>query len=532
MTIEERIRIILRGHANALERKWKNNLLEKGVVEDIVKTVSEYADKKSNFEQAGRDFIDNFRNEKIRSYVHSHSSRAKDPLSLANKIRRKALADENPRFITKTDGLKSTGGFYDLQSHMGATDLTGVRILHLYKPDWYEIHKFIVGSDITKKYTIYEGKAHLSKHDYREYQESWDAKGKVKLMGADVDRNFNFRGDKTESQEEGILGVEKSQGEYTSVHYTFERDKPEEGEARFLELQVRSLMEESWGEMQHQVSYPHSASRYLTKQLAILKHAADLCDDIGRSVWEAKGARAINWNQLVDLAKSATEVHVATQTLQWTADQIRTITKLRAQGQQAQGQQEQGQQAQGQQEQGQQAQSQQEQGQQVWAPNWMEAHGNFIYYVPPCSDEECLLKSGVCDLCNNRKDVQKEIDECVKMDSEFKGRVSIQTLSKSKLNNLMSDRVYLRKAIYPYSGDPEEFWKEYDVYLIADSRLQSEHGDGEADRVFSRKSDEDGKGEREYEELRGFFDGLSTNNDPTQSGASAGTSPAGLVGSS
>ena len=113
-------------------------------------------------------------------YKHSFSFRVKDCLSLANKIRRKALLpeDEKGRFISMDpEAIKKGAQIGKLVSHLeddeGATDLAGVRILHLFKQDWLAIHKFIVTNvKINDKFEVIESTAYLSAHDLEEYKKS------------------------------------------------------------------------------------------------------------------------------------------------------------------------------------------------------------------------------------------------------------------------------------------------------------------------------------------------------------------------
>ena len=229
-------------------------------------------------------------------------------------------------------------------------------------------------------------------------------------------------------------------------------------------------MEESWGEMQHKVSYPHPSSRHLTYQLTLLKHAADLSDDIARDVWKRKDSPPMKSSQLVELAKSAKQVVVATKTLQWTADQIK------------------------------------DKGDE-WAPNWTEAHGNFIYYVPKCPDPKVAMFCGKseCETCpkveGNARDVLQKVSTL-----KMQHKVCVEPIETSLLENLISDRVYLEDAVYPGSDA-----KEYEVYVVADSRMQSDGGDGEADRVIRNEkgthaiNDQD---RREHDELKAFFSKL------------------------
>ena len=490
---------VLRGYEKALQKEWKS--LQHDIVNDITETVVDYArirDVGKPFERAGNELLERFKKDAdIRKLMHSYTVRSKEPLSLADKIQRKALPSEDqqpkqkPRFITTNECLYAkpkSGAFELFEDEKGATDLTGVRILHLYKPDWFEFHDFIT-KKISNEYGIIENTAYLSPHDFREFDKTRKAKRKeLNIMGRKI-KVASITGPATKDSEKFTIKIRGSGNSldvmkaldngYTSVHYSLERLNRRYA-VKFVELQIRNLMEESWGEMQHQVNYPHSSSRRLTYQLGLLKHAADLCDDIARDVWEGKRSPALRWDQLAELAKSATKVCVATRTLKWTADQINKQPRK-------------------------------------WAKNWTEACGQFIYYVEECptvaGQTGAASQTGMtgpkrcgdkeCEICPNVDTVQSKINQ-LRVGKD----VSIKTRKSDELKNLISDRVYLQEAI-DRGSDP----KQYDVYVLADSRIQSRSGDGEADRVIRSGSTpkeiaKEKKRNREYRELARFFEDL------------------------
>ena len=160
------------------------------------------------------------------------------------------------------------------------------------------------------------------------------------------------------------------------------------------------------------------------------------------------------------MAKSAKEVHVATKDLRWTAGQIDKQEK--------------------------------------WEENWTEANGKFYYYVEDCTHPNDKRTDG-CNICTVKWKVRTH---------NLEKTVIIIPTKSELLKNLMSDRVYLRQTVYPGSSP-----KEYDVYILADSRVQSVDGDGEADRVISSESKPEEmatqiRKSREYRELAIFFNEL------------------------
>jgi ppGpp synthetase/RelA/SpoT-type nucleotidyltranferase len=158
--------------------------------------------------------------------IHSIKTRLKDPDHLRDKIERKSKKGIE---LTK-DNLFSE-----------ITDLIGLRVLHLYQDQFPSIHNEIV------KY-INEG--------------DWAFVEEPKAMTWDPESEsmYNKLGIKTELRETY----------YTSVHYLV---KPNNNNPNPLccEIQVRTLFEEIWGEIDHSINYPHPTDNIACKeQLRVL----------------------------------------------------------------------------------------------------------------------------------------------------------------------------------------------------------------------------------------------------------------------
>ena len=141
--------------------------------------------------------------------VHSVKSRIKDLQHLREKIQRKS-STEDP--ITPEN-------IFDR-----VTDLAGVRVLHLYQAQFTQIHHAIKQKLDNQDWILYE--------DPKAY--TWDPES----------RGF--------FENQG-LNVEVKESLYTSVHYVI---KPREDSPVSCEIQVRTLLEEVWGEIDHLVNYP------------------------------------------------------------------------------------------------------------------------------------------------------------------------------------------------------------------------------------------------------------------------------------
>lgn len=183
------------------------------------------------FEQFKNAVVDSFRLEpslnKIGNpTIHSIKARLKDPDHLCEKIKRKISKNDQ-------DPINEESFFQQI------TDLSGVRILHLYQDQFPEIHNFI-----DKK--VKDGDWHLAE---RPKAYSWDPEA----------RSFF---------ESYGLTVELKESHYTSIHYLI---KPKTNSNVCCEVQVRTLFEEIWGEIDHTLNYPvPTESKSCKEQLRVL----------------------------------------------------------------------------------------------------------------------------------------------------------------------------------------------------------------------------------------------------------------------
>jgi putative GTP pyrophosphokinase len=105
------------------------------------------------------------------------------------------------------------------------TDLIGIRALHIFKEDWNGIHDFIIrGWKQAEKPIAY-------------------------VRYGDAERIIQFYKDRE-------CGVQEHKYGYRSVHYQLLTSP--ETESYQVEVQVRTLFEEAWGEIDHRVRYPYT----------------------------------------------------------------------------------------------------------------------------------------------------------------------------------------------------------------------------------------------------------------------------------
>lgn len=164
-----------------------------------------------NFMETVRNFIGE--HPQLRSpgaeIVHSYKSRLKDKDHLRAKLARK---ESEGRTINEENFFREI------------TDLAGVRILHLFQDGFGQIDSLV-------RRKITEGDWHLSE---RPKAYTWDPENVSYFRQYDLE-------------------VQEKLSFYTSVHYLL---RPRADSWICCELQVRTLFEEIWGEVDHQLNYP------------------------------------------------------------------------------------------------------------------------------------------------------------------------------------------------------------------------------------------------------------------------------------
>lgn len=191
--------------------------------------VKEYIKHKHVFQRFLNAVVDSFGlepslNEYGSPVVHSIKHRLKDESHLEKKLERKS-GGSSP--ITAENLFERI------------TDLAGVRVLHLYQDQLPIIHEFIMGMVSSGDWSLNEAPVAYS----------WDPESQKFFESLNLE-------------------VKIKDSYYTSIHYVV---RPANDERVKCEIQVRTLFEEIWGEIDHTINYPEqSASRATEEQLRVL----------------------------------------------------------------------------------------------------------------------------------------------------------------------------------------------------------------------------------------------------------------------
>lgn len=204
----------------------------KFVWKELLEIKEDYDEFKSEYETAMKNIV-----EVMSGFnkVHSVRFRVKDSEHLIEKIIRKRIEDKK-RIINKEnyrDEIK---------------DLIGVRLLHLYKHDFHEINEQIKGS-----------------YDFVE-------KPTVNIRKGDINEFWNNYLDNPQIHEHA--------SGYRSVHYVI-KTKPTK-KTFFAEIQLRTIFEEGWSEVDHDLRYPNNMdNEILQEYLMMFNRIAGSADEMG-----------------------------------------------------------------------------------------------------------------------------------------------------------------------------------------------------------------------------------------------------------
>jgi putative GTP pyrophosphokinase len=181
----------------------------------------------------------------LMQHVHSVRWRTKDSDHLRDKLCRKFLK-------AKKDGSKfeiTKGNLFER-----INDLAGFRILHLHSEQIVEIDRQLKNLFREFRYELVEKpQARTWDDEYREFYE-----------------------------QAGIEPI-KSPKMYTSVHYVIASNS----ETKITcEIQVRTLAEELWGEVDHSMNYPHESELLACReQIKVLARVTSSCSRLVDSIF-------------------------------------------------------------------------------------------------------------------------------------------------------------------------------------------------------------------------------------------------------
>lgn len=198
----------------------------------------------------GKDFVDEYLYDIEKAGIHSYRYRTKEPGHLIEKIIRKR--NEHPE---KFEKINSTNYCKYV------TDLIGIRVFFLYREDWKHFHEYIT--------SVFEN----NPEQYVEDREADFDGNEEHYYIAERPKVYRRTGD-SRIYDESLIDI-KSDGIYRSLHYIVKY------KGYYVEIQARTLFEEGWSEVDHDIVYPYFQDDEMLKDFStLLNRLSGMADEM------------------------------------------------------------------------------------------------------------------------------------------------------------------------------------------------------------------------------------------------------------
>ena len=218
--------------------------------EELEKIYDSYCQLEPRLREVSKDFVDDYLYDIEKAGIHSYRYRTKEPGHLLEKIIRKRREEYQKYREINADN------FYKY-----LTDLIGIRVLFLYREDWINFHRYIT--------SVFENNPELYIQD--------------RLKDYDPDENHYYvaerpkvykRAGDSRIYDEKLIEI-RSDGIYRSLHYIIKY------KGYYVEIQGRTLFEEGWSEVDHDIVYPYNKNDVMLKDFStLLNRLSGMADEM------------------------------------------------------------------------------------------------------------------------------------------------------------------------------------------------------------------------------------------------------------
>ena len=214
--------------------------------------------------ELGKSFIDEYLYDIQTAGIHSYRYRTKEAEHLLEKIIRKRI--ENPEKFAHLDHTN----YYKY-----ITDLIGIRVFFLYREDWIHFHRYITSR--------FENKPELYIQDrLKDFDED-----PSHFYIAERPKAYKRTGDSKIYNSADIEII--TDGIYRSLHYIVKY------KGYYVEIQGRTLFEEGWGEIDHDIVYKEAEEDEMLRDYSkLLNRLSGLADEMSSYFRRMKQEREKN----------------------------------------------------------------------------------------------------------------------------------------------------------------------------------------------------------------------------------------------
>ena len=218
--------------------------------EELARIEQEYRPIEGHLRDLGKDFIDEYLYDIEKAGIHSYRYRTKSAEHLLEKIIRKRK--ENPAKFAHLDHTNY---------HKYITDLIGIRVFYLYREDWIHFHRYITSRFENDPALYIRDRLNDFDEDPTHYYIAERPKAYKRTGDSKI-----YNDDEIEIITDGI---------YRSLHYIVKY------KGYYVEIQGRTLFEEGWGEVDHDIVYKEAQDDEMLRDYSkLLNRLSGLADEM------------------------------------------------------------------------------------------------------------------------------------------------------------------------------------------------------------------------------------------------------------